>query len=124
MIAPHVNNEVRLVLAGSKPLATIERNKDLTGFCMAVQLMGAGMLAGEVHPTQDCEAGEVAFTLPKNRGVLNSYHWLLKHGVAELGIKGYHRNMGALFGYTPADIEEFIEAEIKCDCVKCKGMKV
>lgn len=121
MIAPHESNEVRLVLSGSKPLATIERSKDLTGYCMAVQLMGAGMLHGEVTPTADCEAGEVVFTLPKNKGVLGSYRWLQRHGVKELGIKDYHRNMGALFGYSAADIEEFISAEIECECTKCRG---
>lgn len=37
-VAPHINCEVRLVLAGLKPLGTIERNKDVHGYAIAIAL--------------------------------------------------------------------------------------
>lgn len=123
-VAPHVTNEVRLVLSGSKPLATIERCKDLTGFCMAVQMMGVGAVVGEVRPTTDSPAGEVVFVLPKNRQLLTEYADLIENGVALYGIKEYHRAMGVLFGYSLKDIDAFLDAEIVCDCVKCNGSSV
>lgn len=120
-IAPHEHCEVRLVLAGTKPLATIEKEKDPMGFSMAVACINAGMLRGIVQPTKDCPTGEVALTLPKNVNLLDSYKHLLEEGVKLYGIKEYHRKMGKIFGYREEDIEEFIKAEIKCDCSKCRG---
>ena len=120
-VAPHVGNEVQLVLNGTKPLATIEALKDLTGYGMAVCLINAGLLHGKCRPTEDCVAGEVVFVKPGNKLLINEYEYALEHGVAQWGIKGYHRKMGELFGYSPEDIEAFIEAEINCDCAKCRG---
>lgn len=120
-VAPHQNSEVRLVLGGLKPLATVERDKDLAGYALAVSLSNVGMLYAECRPTDDCERGEIVFTKPANRGLVDRYNWLLDNGVKEYGIKGFHRQMGKLFGYSDADIETFINAEIHCDCSKCKG---
>ena len=120
-VAPHLNKEVQLVLGGTKPLATIERSKDLTGYCLAVQLIGAGLLIGNVNPTSDDCTGEVVFTLPVNRHNLREYAQLQDRGVAEMGLKWYHRQMGKLFGYSEADVEAFILAEITCECSKCIG---
>ena len=120
-VAPHEKCEVRLVLSGSKPLATIEASKDMTGYAMAVCLVNAGQLRGYCRPTDDCVSGEIVIVKPGNQYLINEYLYTLEHGVEMWGIKGYHRKMGKLFGYTDADIEAFIEAEIHCDCTKCNG---
>jgi len=125
-IAPHRNCEVRLVLAGTKPLATIEKRKDPYGFSIACALIGTGMLFGYTHPTADSPEGEVVFTKPNARGasgelLIVQYKKLLSTGVKDYGIKQYHRLMGELFGYSKEDIEAFINAEIKCNCTKCAG---
>ena len=121
MIAPHVNNEVRLVLSGSKPLATIEKGKDAIGYSMAVALSNVGMLASYCRPTVDSPEGEIIITKPQNRRLIRVYTSLLNFGVSDYGIKEYHKRLGYLFGYSKADINEFIAAEIDCDCTKCKG---
>ena len=118
-VAPHRNCEVRLVLAGTKPLATIEKSKDPYGYSMAIACGGAGMLHYKVTPTKDSPMGEVVIS--KSNNLINDYYWLLKYGVQQYGIKEYHRRMGRLFGYTEADVEAFIESEIHCDCTKCRG---
>jgi len=120
-VAPHQFNEVRLVLAGSKPLATIERSKDESGYATAIALGTAGMLRTYVRPTVDDCTGEVVFTKPANAQLITRYVWLLQNGVATYGVKENHRKLGRLFGYTEADIETFINAEINCLCQKCKG---
>ena len=120
-IAPHEANEVRLVLAGLKPLATIEKGKDAIGYSMAVALSGVGMLASECRPTVDCPKGEIVFTKPVNKALLVEYKALLSTGIKRLGIKNYHRALGKLFGYSSADIEEFISSDINCNCTKCRG---
>lgn len=120
-VAPHQNREVQLVLSGLKPLATIEKSKDCCGYSLAVSLITVGMLFGRVRPTKDDKKGEVAFTKPKNSYLIGEYNYLLNFGVQEYGIKEYHRKMGKLFGYAEEDIEEFINAEVKCDCSKCIG---
>ena len=121
VIAPHINNEVRLVLAGNKPLATIEKAKDKEGYSLAIALSNVGMLAVQCSPTADSPAGEVIITKPANKGLITKYLNLLESGVSLFGIKEYHRKMGALFGYSKQDINDFISAEIDCNCTKCKG---
>ena len=120
-VAPHQFQEVRLVLAGRKPLATIERSKDESGYAQAISLGAAGMLHTYVRPTVDDCTGEVVFTKPSNAKLITRYVWLLKNGVSTYGVKENHRKLGRLFGYTEADIEAFINAEVHCDCTKCKG---
>ena len=119
LIAPHENAEVRLVLGGHKPLGTIERMKDELGFALAISLGGAGMLHTRKLYTEG--AVEIAFVKPGYRHILDIYKELLDTGVKDYGIKEYHRRMGRLYGYSPDSIEEFINAEISCDCHKCKG---
>ena len=121
-IAPHEANEVRLVLAGTKPLATIENRKQPILYSLAVSCAKAGMLSYHIHRSDDSPEGEVIITAKKNRHLLDAYLDLLGYGVRNYGIKEYHRRMGRLFGYTEADIEAFIAAEIHCDCTKCKGL--
>lgn len=121
-IAPHEANEVRLVLAGTKPLATIEKRKQPILYSLAVALAGTGALFIFVSPTKDSPEGEAVITLRKNRHLVSEYLHLLEYGVSEYGLKGYHRRMGRLYGYSEADIEAFIAAEIHCDCSKCRGV--
>ena len=124
MIAPHQNREVQLVLSGVKPLATIERSKDLTNYAIAISLINSGMLRGKVRPTDDDESGEVVFTQPSRSHLILVYEELLYDGVLKYGIKSYHRRMGKLFGYADEDIEEFIETNVSCECSKCGGSDV
>jgi len=123
-IAPHENNEVRLVLSGAKPLATIEKAKDPYGFALAIAMSGTGALYCVVRPTADLPSGEVIITLPSNKSHIYHYDWLLDYGVKQLGLKNFHRKMGRLFGYAETDIEAFIEADIDCGCSKCTGIKM
>ena len=120
-VAPHEGREVLMVMNGIKPFATIEFDKDTDGYAMAVSLCATGMLVGSVRPTPDCEMGEIAFTKPSNRAYIGRYNMLLDHGVEMHGLKGYHRKMGQLFGYSEEDVEAFISANINCDCIKCNG---
>ncbi len=122
-IAPHENSEVRLVLSGTKPLATIEKVKDPYGYALAISLASTGALHCVVQPTSDSGSGEAIITLPDNKDEVETYLYILKDGVEMYGIKSYHRRMGKLFGYSDEAIEAFIEAEIDCDCSKCTGVK-
>ena len=120
-IAPHEGREIELVLGGVKPIATVEHDKAPETYVKAILLGLAGMLHYRVQPTEDCERGEVVFCLPSNRNNLVEYDWLRKEGVQNVGLKAYHRAMGRLFGYSPADIEAYIESDIHCECSKCRG---
>lgn len=121
-IAPHVNNEVRLVLSGAKPLATIEKVKDPYGYALAISMAGTGALTTYVRPSGDSMIGEVVLTLPSKKHLIEEYVTLLLWGVKRYGIKNYHRKMGKLFGYSEDDIEAFINSSIDCSCSKCNGM--
>jgi hypothetical protein len=114
-VAPHLNKEVELVLAGKKPLAAIEKSKDPNGYNFAIELSKAGKLVSRIVGDE-----EVVFT-KSSYYLIDKYENLLRNGVRYLGIKNYHREMGRMFGYTEADIEAFISAEIDCDCFKCTG---
>lgn len=120
-IAPHHNCEVRLVLSGTKPLGSIEKRKDPMGYSLACALSKVGMLNAFIGPTADSKEGEATFVLPQNKHLLERFKWLLNEGVKTLGLKQYHREMGKLYGYTEQDIEDFISANIHCDCTKCRG---
>lgn len=115
-IAPHVNNEVRLVLAGNKPLASIEKFKDCYGYALAISLANTGALAYKI-----VSENEVVITLPHNKHLIQEWEELLCHGVKLYGLHGFHYRMGKLYGYTDADIELFIKSDVQCDCNKCRG---
>lgn len=114
-VAPHERSEVRLVLGGHKPLGVIEKAKDPLGFALAVSLGNAGSLCSIVKDK------EVVFTKPGAGQFITYYYWLLDNGVRLIGLKRYHAEMGRLFGYTEQDIRDFINAEIHCECSKCRG---
>jgi len=114
-VAPHENCEVRLVLAGSKPLAAIEMEKDHSSYALARCMASTGALI--LHQLE----GEVVIVKPNNRELLGEYIYLLENGVQEYGVIEYNRLMGRIFGYTEEDIEAFIKEDISCDCGKCTG---
>ena len=114
-VAPHENCEVRLVLAGSKPLAAIEMEKDHSSYALARCMASTGALI--LHQLE----GEVIIVKPNNRELLGEYIFLLENGIAEYGSIEYTRRMGRMFGYTEADVEAFIKEDISCDCDKCTG---
>lgn len=115
-VAPHLNCEVRLVLGGHKPLASIELAKDSIGYALAISLHSTGALL--LDQVQD---GEVIIVKPSNIHLLFEYKALLCSGVSDYGLKEYHRKMGRLYGYREEDIEAFITSEINCNCNKCTG---
>jgi hypothetical protein len=120
-VAPHEACEVRLVLAGTKPLATIEKRKAPILYSLAVSCAKAGMLAWAIYESKDSPEGEIVITAQRNKHLISEYITLLETGVKGFGIKEYHRKMGRLFGYREEDIEAFIAAEIQCNCAKCTG---
>lgn len=56
-VAPHENAEVRLVLSGVKPLATIEKAKDPIGYGIAISCAAAGMLKAQIVVSVDSPEG-------------------------------------------------------------------
>jgi hypothetical protein len=120
-VAPHQNAEVRLVLAGIKPLGTIEKRKDPIGYSIAISCGAAGMLKAVVVVSEDSPEGEVVIVKNGNAELIVQYTLLLARGVQDYGIKEYHRKMGRLFGYAEQDIEDFINTEVNCECSKCTG---
>ncbi len=120
-VAPHEACEVRLVAAGTKPLASIEKRKNPILYSIAASCAAAGMIVAVFHKTVDSPEGEVVITSPRNRRLIPEYLKLLSTGVSTYGIKEYHRRMGRLYGYREEDIQAFIDSEVHCDCSKCKG---
>lgn len=115
-IAPHQNCEVRLVMAGSKPLGIVERLKDPYGYALAISMSNVGSLAMVNIPGHDAE---VIVTKPHNQHLIGQYFHLIRDGIDMYGIKEYHRKLGKLFGYTDEDIEEYINSDVHCQCNKC-----
>ncbi len=122
VIAPHEACEVRLVAAGTKPLATIEKAKQPILYSVAASLAATGMLCAVFTQSSDSPEGEVIITAPRNRHLIKEFIKLQATGVKEFGIKEYYRRMGRLYGYSEEDIQAFIDAEIHCNCTKCRGI--
>tara|TARA_R110000744_G_scaffold208461_7_gene327171 strand:+ start:2217 stop:2519 length:303 start_codon:yes stop_codon:yes gene_type:complete len=80
-VAPHLSNEVRLVMGGIKPLAAIEKSKDPYGYALAFAVAGTGALSLKL-----IGEGEVIITKP-NKPLIEHYEELLRNGVRDLGIK-------------------------------------
>ena len=115
-IAPHENQEISLILNGAKNFAVIEKRKDIASYFAA----GAISRKDITVQYQETETGPEVILTSKH-ALIAEYNALLFDGVSRLGLKNYHRAMGKLFGYSPADIETFITAEINCNCSKCGG---
>jgi len=115
-IAPHENSELNLLLTGSKTFAAIEKRKNASDYFLAGSILQPGI---SVQYFEGENGAEVLVTT--KRKLISEYFDLLRTGVQDFGIKNYHRKMGALFGYSVADIESFIVSDIHCDCAKCNG---
>lgn len=115
-IAPHRNREIEFILNGAKQFAVIEKGKDFASYIAAKTIKRVDII---IRYQNGGNGPEVVLTTDIQ--LLNEYNALLHDGVQRLGIKGYHRKMGYLFGYSPADIEVFIDSNIQCDCEKCTG---
>lgn len=117
-IAPHENAELQLIASGQKDFAVIEHAKNPQAYHDAAQIHRAGVF---VLYEKGNEGDEVI--IARHLDDIVTYRLLIRYGVAELGIKNYHRALGKLFGYSPEDIESFIDSDIHCDCSKCNGGK-
>ena len=115
-VAPHENREIELILNGAKQFAVIEKRKNLASYFAA----GAISRPGITVQYQETETGPEVILTTRHK-LIAEYNALLVDGVSRLGLKNYHRAMGKIFGYSAADIETFIAAEINCTCSKCNG---
>ena len=118
-IAPDQGREIDLVLAGTKPLAVIEKRKDPEQYKQALRLRAATSLL--VIPHLGPEGAEVIASLSSD--LIADYLALQSGGITQ-GTAEYHRRMGMLFGYSEADIEAFIANPPACDCSKCSRKAV
>lgn len=118
-IAPHKGKELALILSGAKPFAVIEKRKDPRQYFDAGAIDKKGITVQYI----ETESGPEVI-VSRQRALVAEYQALVVDGIARLGAKGFHRAMGRLFGYKPADVEEFINSEINCNCTKCKGVKL
>lgn len=116
-VAPHEGRELELLASGQKDFAVIEQAKNPLDYSAASDLAYGHGIAVVYHTGP--EGPEVV--LARRLADLAKYSALINGGIQRLGIKEYHRQMGRLFGYSEADIEAFISAEIHCDCSKCRG---
>ena len=110
-IAPHKGTEVFQVIMGGKPLGSVPL--DSTD--------GRGILDAQRLYTY-VKNSEVYFALTE--APLVTFKFLTSTS-AKLIIRTpeeYSRAMGRLFGYTEEEITAFIEADIDCDCIACKGV--
>ncbi len=109
--------ELQLIAKGKKEFAVIEKRKNPAAYFAAGAIRKLGIT---VQYRESPEGAEVIVTTC--RQLIAEYDRLLLSGISDYGLKNYHRKMGALFGYSPADIESFISAEIECTCSKCSGV--
>jgi hypothetical protein len=112
-IAPHQGREIKLVLDGKKPLASVDKRKDKRQYQL---VLGLGLVFSMIHTTKD----EIAFCLPENNDKLWEY-WNLLNTVPD-NLQDYQRKMGRLFGYSEEEIEAFVNGDIKCNCHACRGV--
>ena len=117
-IAPAEFCELQLIAEGKKEFAIIEKRKNAAAYFAAGAIRKLGIT---VQYRESADGAEVIVTT--RRQLIAEYDRLIASGISDYGIKTYHRKMGALFGYSSADIEAFISAEINCNCAKCTGLK-
>jgi hypothetical protein len=115
-IAPHEGCEIELVQNGTKPLAVIEQRKQPDVYSSARKNGVAGCYV--YVNWHDEETGfEAVIVDQRNMGLVLEYLEALE--MPESTLK--HRTMGRLFGYSQADIDEFIANQPACNCSKCTG---
>lgn len=117
-VAPHENRELKLIAAGRKNFAVIEKRKNAADYFAAGAIETPGIT---VAYRDGADGPEVIVS--RKRALVAEYDGLILDGIERLGLKNFHRAMGRLFGYSAADIEAFIAAEIDCNCAKCGGPK-
>lgn len=122
-IAPHEGRELWLVLAGIKPFAIIDETKQPNQIEWLFRLLYTNDVSVPLIVKWKNNT-ELAVTLLENSHLHDQYDQLIKPNAAQVyrSKADHQRAMGKLFGYTDDEIEAFIKAEIKCDCVNCKGM--
>jgi hypothetical protein len=113
-IAPHEGKEIQLVLEGVKPLATIDKDKDPEQYRRAFLTIDLAIdRQGE---------GLISITRMENTH-LHAVFKLLSTTRANVLVRTpeeKHRLLGRLFGYNEEDIDDFINAGLKCACGQCK----
>jgi hypothetical protein len=111
MIAPHVNNELDLVIAGDKPLGSVP--------------MGS-VTAGIVYANDSFKTfiKETIIYFALTEAPINAYKFLNSSAAAIVvrSEQEHQRLTGRLFGYTEEQIDAFIEANIGCRCRDCEGV--
>lgn len=117
-IAPDEGREIDLVLAGTKPLAVIEKRKDPDQYAQALAMIPDSFSTVFVTPLIGSEGPEAVVY----RFVRNFRRYQDALAMPEGDAKT--RAMGKLFGYSEADIEEFITNPPACDCSKCSNKAV
>lgn len=111
MIAPHVNSELDLVLAGDKPLGSVPMGSVTAGIVFE---------SNQIHTF--VKDNNVYFALTE--APINAYKFL-NSSAAALVVRSrqeHQRLTGRLFGYTEEQINTFIEANIGCRCRDCVGV--
>jgi len=114
-IAPHEGREIDLVIAGTKPLAVIEQRKDPDQYDRAMAMKIDEFSPVFITPMIGPEGPEaVIYTL---FGDFHKYRdaMAMPEGNAKT------RALGLVFGYSEAEVEEFIANPPQCDCSKCSG---
>ncbi len=114
-IAPDEGREIDLVLAGTKPLAVIEKRKDPEQYARALQL---SMDTATVIPQVGAEGLEVLVAL--DHAAIRSYHDALAMPAGDARTWC----IGKCFGYSDESIAEFITNPPACDCSKCSAAKL
>ena len=111
MIAPHVNNELELVINGNKPLGSVP--------------MGS-VSAGVVYANDSFKTfiKETTIYFALTEAPINAYKFLNSSAAALVvhSRQEHQRLTGRLFGYTEGQIDAFIEANIVCRCRDCVGV--
>lgn len=117
-IAPHEGRELELVLSGLKPMAVVSNKKDPEQYTdIYWELTSKRNIKVMILPD-----GEVAFSLVTEYQNVRRYKQLRDGEIKLASNEEYKREMGKLFGYTEEEIQAFIDADIQCDCIHCKGM--
>lgn len=121
-VAPHENNELRLILEGKKPLATFEHGKSHKKYRQQLEkLTPVDRL--KLFAIEGAQ-GLTIVTLKANSGLAEVYataynNWNDGH----IQDESWHRLAGQLLGYSEADIEAFLNSEIRktCYCSQCRA---
>lgn len=113
-IAPHEGEEIARLLDGSKPLAVIEKRKQMGAYVRLREGVEGLVVRFRKQPFTGYEAIAVK---DGNEQLIDVYREAVR--LPESPLK--HRILGHLFGYSPEDIETFINNPPACGCDKCRS---